>query len=191
MRQKLDFMLVTQKLENILINNFGDLHMDIIVSNKKINFGLWKKFKIGDVFKIEKGSERSDENNPDNKNGKIPLIIATSNNNGVGYYIKEAKKIFSKNTISLVIQGDGASGIAKAHSYDYAATTSVVVLSNSNLTPWTNIFISTVLSKLHDLYDFTYSLSLKRLFNQYIFLPVDRKGCIDYQYMERYIKNKL
>lgn len=84
------------KNSNIVINNFGNLSTDINVSNKSINFKQWKIFKIGDLFKIEKGKERSNENNPDNKSGKIPLIIASSNNNGVGYYIKEAKKYLAK-----------------------------------------------------------------------------------------------
>lgn len=191
MRQKLDFMITTNKLEDLLINNNGILDLQTInVSNKEFDFSQWKLFNINKLFKIENGKDKSDENNPDNKNGHVPLVIASSNYNGIGYYIKQSKKIFSKNCISLVNQGDGASGIAKAHNYDFAATSSVSVLSNKNLNPWINIFISTVLSKLHDLFDFTYSMNESRLNKVQLFLPA-KNGDPDWEYMEKYIKNEL
>lgn len=191
MRQKLDFMLTTNDIRELIIKNKGILNMEqIIVSDDELNFNNWKNFKLLDLFNIENGKDASDENNPENKGGSIPLVIASSNHNGIGYYIKNSKKIFSSNSITLVNQGDGASGISKAHSYDFAATSSVSILSNPNLNQSINLFISTVLSKLHDLFDYTYSMSLSRLEKVNILLPA--KGDEpDWEYMEKYIDNKL
>lgn len=194
MRQKLDFMLANKDLTNELIKNYGRMDIDIRVSDNPLNIQEWKKYKLLDLFTKEKGKEKSDENNPTNKNGTIPLIIASSNYNGVGYYIKEAKKLFSKNTISLVTQGDGASGIAKAHSYDYAANSCVTILSNPNLNPYINIFISTIISKFHDVFDFTYSFNMNRFNELSIPLPSKKVGDKyepDWEWMEKYIKNEL
>ena len=195
MRQKLDFMLNSIDVTDMIIENEGTLDLSSIkVSNKTLDFNKWKSFKIIDLFKIEKGKDKSDENNPENKNGKIPLIIASAIHNGVGYYIKKAKKIFCKNCITLVNQGDGASGIAKAHSTDFAATSSIYVLTNPNLSPDINIFISTVMSKLHNLFDYTYSMTLERIKKLSIILPAIQTGNKiepDWKYMEKYIKNEL
>lgn len=191
-KQKLDFVLQTKDLKELFIEKGGELSLkQISVSNSKLDFSNWKEFELLEIFSIEKGKDKSDENNPDNKNGKIPLVIASKNHNGIGYYIKESKKIFNKNCISLVTQGDGASGIAKAHSYDFAATSSVSVLKNKNLNPSINIFISTILSKLHDLFDYTYSINIERLKKIKILLPKDEKGKPNWKYMENYINNKI
>lgn len=191
MRQKLDFMLMTKDIKELLLENNGILNINnVVVSDAKFNFKSWKHFKLLDLFKIENGKDVSDENNPENKDGNIPLVIASSNHNGIGYYIKQSKKIFSSNCITLVNQGDGAAGIAKAHCYDFAATSSVSVLSNPKLNQSINLFISTVLSKLHDLFDYTYSMSQARLEKITIFLPA--KGDEpDWEYMEKYINNEL
>ncbi len=191
MRQKLDFMLLTKDLKEVLIESCGSINMEnILVSDKKFNFEEWKHFRLLDLFNIENGKDISDENNPENKGGNIPLVIASANHNGIGYYIKKSKKIFPSNCITLVNQGDGASGIAKAHSYDFAATSSVSVLSNPHLNTNINLFISTVLSKLHDLFDYTYSMSQSRLEKVTIFLPA-KEDEPDWEYMEKYIENKL
>ncbi|MDC4182555.1 N-6 DNA methylase [Mycoplasma bradburyae] len=195
-RQKLDFVLLTQDINNLIIENNGIIDLSTInVSDTKLDFNKWKEFRIVDLFDIENGKDKSDENNPDNKEGKIPLVIASKNHNGIGYYIKKAKKIFNKNCITLVNQGDGASGIAKAHNYDFAATSSVSVLSNKNLNPSINLFISTVMSKLHDLFDYTYSMSNERLSKIKILLPAklneNKKWEPDWEFMEKYIENKI
>ena len=191
MRQKLDFMLQTSDVKDLIIENNGVLEMkDIVVSSKPLDFSKWKSFPLLELFKIENGKDVSDENNPENKGGKIPLIIASSNFNGVGYYIKESKKIFNANCITLVNQGDGASGIAKAHPYNFAATSSVSVLTNKNLNISVNLFISTVLSKLHDLFDYTYSMSNTRLEKVTVLLPA-KDDEPDWEYMQKYIENKL
>lgn len=195
-RQKLDFVLLTQDINNLIIENNGIIDLSTIqVSDAKLDFNNWKEFKIIELFNIENGKDKSDENNPDNKDGKIPLVIASKNYNGIGYYIKECKKIFNKNCFTLVNQGDGASGIAKAHSYDFAATSSVSVLSNSNLNPSINLFITTVMSKLHDLFDYTYSMSSERLSKINILLPAKLNNKNewepDWKFMEDYINNKI
>ncbi|MES3518733.1 HsdM family class I SAM-dependent methyltransferase [Mycoplasmoides gallisepticum] len=193
---KLDFVLLTQDINNLIIENNGIIDLSTIqVSDAKLDFNNWKEFKIIELFNIENGKDKSDENNPDNKDGKIPLVIASKNYNGIGYYIKECKKIFNKNCFTLVNQGDGASGIAKAHSYDFAATSSVSVLSNSNLNPSINLFITTVMSKLHDLFDYTYSMSSERLSKINILLPAKLNNKNewepDWKFMEDYINNKI
>lgn len=192
MKQKLDYFLLTKKLDNLIIDNNGVLNLSVInVSNKDLDFSNWKYFKIFSIFKnLGNGKDKSDENNPDNKEGNIPLIIASKNSNGIGYYIKNAKKIFNKNCISLVNQGDGASGIAKAHPHDFAATASITILYNEHLNWSINIFISTVLSKLHDLFDYTYSMNMERLEKLSILLP-EKNGEPDWEYMQNYIENKL
>ena len=61
----------------------------------------FKDFFLGDLFKIEKGREQAGNT----EFGKIPLISATRDNNGISGYWDEVNKLFSQNLITVVSNG--------------------------------------------------------------------------------------
>lgn len=169
--------------------NINKLIKTTLMNDNDFDFRSWKEFRFGDIFKVECGKEVVDINNNDNKNGLIPLITGTKYNNGIGMYIKNAKKIYSKNCLTFVYKGDGAAGLCFAHAVDFAVATSTYVLSNENLNPFINVFIASVLSKTHSLYDYCYMATMERLLDLKVLLPANG-GSPNWKYMENYVLDR-
>jgi len=159
------------------------------VNNKKIELNIknWKYFKISELFKIEKGERLIQEKRI---NGKIPLITAISENNGVVDHIsyqefKDSKKIFkNKLTIDMFFN-------VFYQDYEYFSDDNVHTLipRNNSLNKYIYLFLATALKKLQYKYDFGRQVRLQRLYFDEIKLPVDKQGNPDWKFMEDYIKS--
>jgi len=140
------------------------------------------------LFDIRKGERLVKE---ERINGTIPLITATSENNGVVDYIsyedfKDSKKIFKdKITIDMFFN-------VFYHGYDYFSDDNVHTLipkNNNSLSKYTYLFLVTVLKKLQYKYDFGRQVRLQRLDFDKIKLPIDKNGNPDWIFMENYVKS--
>ncbi|MFH1472220.1 MAG: restriction endonuclease subunit S [Nanoarchaeota archaeon] len=166
----------------------NELKKEPIISKKiELDVKNWKNFKIIDLFEIKKGERLVKEERIE---GMIPLITATSENNGVVDYIsyddfKDNKKIFrDKVTIDMFFN-------VFYHNYGYFSDDNVHTLipKNISLNKYVCLFLATTLKKLHYKYDFGRQARLQRLDFDEIKLPVDKKGNPDWQVMEEYIKS--
>lgn len=168
--------------------NVKELKKEPVYSKKEeLNTKNWKNFKIVDIFDIKKGERLVKE---ERVAGDIPLITATSENNGVVEFIsydefKDNKKIFQdKLTIDMFFN-------VFYHDYKYFSDDNVHTLipKNFSLNKYVCLFLVTVLKKLQYKYDFGRQVRLQRLDFDEIKLPVDKHGTPDWKFMENYVKS--
>lgn len=176
---------IIYSLRSGLIKNVSE--KSITSASLSLNINNWKNFKIVDLFEIKKGERLVKEERIE---GTIPLITATSENNGVVDYIsydefKDGKKIFrDKVTIDMFFN-------VFYHNYEYFSDDNVHTLipKNISLNKYICLFLVTTLKKLQYKYDFGRQVRLQRLDFDEINLPVDNKGKPDWQFMENYVKS--
>jgi len=159
----------------------------VLNKHLNINTNSWKYFKITHLFDIKKGERLVKEERTD---GDIPLITATSENNGVVDHIsydkfKDNKKMF-KNKLSIDMFFN-----VFYHSYDYFSDDNVHTLIPKSTTPnkYVYLFLVTVLRKLNYKYNYGRQVRLQRLEFDKIKLPINSGGDPDWQFMEDYMKS--
>lgn len=184
LNEEIDELTFVELLEKNNINKTS-----CIPPNNKlvINTGKWCGFNINTLFKIEKG-ERLVE--IERINGYIPLITASSKNNGIVDYIseetfKEKKTMFEdKVTIDMFFD-------VFYHNYKYFSDDNVHTLipkfGNKNI--YVILFLLTVLKESSYKYAYGRQLRIKRLELEKIKLPIDKNGNPDWQFMEDYVKS--
>lgn len=148
---------------------------------------VWKEFIVGDLFDIQTG-----KNIPNDKitNGAIPVVKATTFNNGVdglSDYI-ENQPIFEN---KITVASHGAPGYSYYHDYIFMTSNNVLILSpvGFELNKYIGVFICTCIEKLKTKYSYGKVLGKERLQNEKIWLPVDENNLPNYQFMEDYIKS--
>ncbi len=185
MREYLSILFSFAKLENISNESF---HSKQIKQNK--NF---KKFKLIDedkekgLFKVYKGERL----NKDKRIvGDVPLLTSTSLFNGVSNFIDRETFIDTKKIFSDKITIDMLSNVFY-HSYEYFSDDNVhtLVFKNNKQNIYIKMYLVTLLKKLKMKYAYGRQVRIKRLNEEYIYLPVDSKNNPDWKYMEGYIKS--
>lgn len=176
-------------------NDFKEITLDTISvpSGKKIlqrQFDLdtdkWKLFIIEELFEIQKGERLVEYERTD---GKMPLITATSENNGVSSFISyddfhNDKKIFqNKITVDMFCN-------VFFHNYKYFSDDNIHTLipKYTNDNPYTSLFIATILRQLKYKFNFGRQLRLSKINKECIKLP-NKNGQPDFEFMEDYIKS--
>ena len=156
----------------------------------KLEDKKWDKFKIEDIFNIE--STRFNQNIMDLKEGDVPLISASKLNNGVAGLYDIEDKYLDSHFISVSSTGT-YTGYAFYHDYKCVVTNNCKKLIFKKEKYRYNKFISSFLCnqimEQKDKYDYGYVMGMDRLKRQYIMLPIEDSGNIDYDYMEQFIKN--
>lgn len=176
----------------------------------KLQVDNWKDFKLGvrreyyeklkkrgsllnNLFIFDKGERIVEQSRME---GEIPLITASSNNNGRTSMIDkedglERNKRLNKDRITIDMFCN-----VYYHNYEYFSDDNVHTLSFINpeyethvLNPYVNIFLITILSLFKDKFEFGRQVRLKRLEKLHIKLPVDGKGDPDWTFMEAYVKS--
>jgi hypothetical protein len=138
-------------------------------------------FRIGDIFKQERGKETA----PNQVlNGCLPMINEISTNNGVS---KQASSeyIISKNAITISVN------YAKTVFYqpdDFCASVNILVLRSERLTPLLAMYFVTLLKQNNTQYDYCHKISKDRLNNTQVLLPVITHGKPNYMLMETYMR---
>lgn len=182
MKSKLDFVLINKDLKTELLNHGGKLNYSLSISSKPLNISDWKEFKIGDIFEHKLG----DISKISIENGDFPLISCSQFNNGI---VGTTKNWKFENCISVAT--NGCCGKCFYHNYKFGASIDTMMLFNENLNQWNSIFILTILEKIL-MSKYTYGNKNKgnKTLNEIIKLPT-KNNLPDWEYMEKYIKNKL
>ncbi len=145
----------------------------------------WDWLLITDIFTIFKGADISSKH----EKGKIHLVSATKENNGISNLIADGKKLFKKNTITVPSNG-ASTGEAFYQEKPYFATGDVNVLEPKfELNKYIALFIITIIRL--DKYRFSYGRKWgkDRMLESKIKLPVDKNGIPNWQFMEKCIKS--
>ena len=151
----------------------------------KLNIDTWKWHHFAKLFDIERGESKYIVNL---KKGEIPYISATSENNGISYYVKNANSRGNKITLSY----DGSIGEAFYQKEDFFASEKIAVLTlrNKELNPFIAMFLITVIRMRSSRFNYGYKWSIDtRMKKTRIKLPSDSNGNPDWQFMEDYIKS--
>ena len=155
---------------------------------KSLDEKQWKEFFIIDLFpSIQRGKRLTKSKQIQ---GNIPYVSSTSLNNGVDNYICNNKNV-RKFANCLTIANSGSVGASFYQPFEFIASDHVTHLKNENMNEYVYLFISTMLNRLAEKYNFNREINDKRIFREKIILPVDNKGNLDYEYMEQYIKNVM
>lgn len=157
-----------------------------VKKNFKLSDREWKEFRIGDLFEVKKVLGKPIENY---KNGRIPYISTSSQNNGLINFIDCEEKILSaKNAISI----DPIKGTSFFHMYNFLGRgfsgASINNLYNEKMDKNNGLFVSKCIEKT-SFFKASYGnlFNSNRLINAKILLPVSETGEPDYDFMENYI----
>lgn len=188
-------------MENYIKNIFNFLHIDLLISikNNQKNILLqhndtssWKFFKISDYFDVV--LSRGDNQIKNLQRGNIPLVSATSENNGIVGFIKNGdgkSQLFSGN--SITVDMFGKSFYQKNDFYSVSHGRVNILIPLFNLNQEIAFFIITSLKYLGSKYSYSEMCTSKKLENEEILLPsitnLDGTFSPDWNYMENYIKN--
>ena len=155
----------------------------------------WQDFKISDLFIVDKGERLV---KLERQIGEIPLLTASSVNNGISQYIdydtfKEDKKIF-KNRLTVDMFCN-----VFYHEYEYFSDDNIHTLSFRNVdydifyeNKYVNLFLITILKELATKFDYGRQVRLKRFESEIISLPakiINNQTIPDFDFMEKFIKS--
>lgn len=152
--------------------------------NMKFEYFLFK-----DVFNFKRGSRLTEENQV---YGDIAYISSTKFNNGISNYINPPDFMtVYKNTLTL--SNSGSVCHVFFHDYDFVASDHVTVLSLKEesivLNKYIALYFKPIIESMRYKYNFGREISDARLSEEYIKLPVDENGDIDWIFMENFMRD--
>jgi hypothetical protein len=145
-----------------------------------------KLFKLTDLFTISKGkgpSVREAEEKP----GSIPLITATTQNNGVSCYTSIKAKHEGN---CITITGDGECGICFYQSKPFNGQSISVLTPKFELTKNRAMYIIPIIEANKFKYNYGYKLSSERLQKMAISLP-EKSGDVDWCYIDKKVEELI
>jgi hypothetical protein len=156
----------------------------IVSERKLLNINGWKYFKYNEIFDVKKGKRLTKE---DFEEGKTPFIGAIDSNNGYRDFVGQ-EPIHKGNTIT--VNYNGSVGEAFYQPKEFWASDDVNVLyPKFRFNKYIAMFIIPIIKK--EKYRFNYGRKWEstRMKESLIKLPVNKKGEIDTELMENYIKS--
>jgi len=170
----------------------------------KLDFTQWKEFNYIDIFDICKGFYNKKPEHV--TEGWIPFLGATEKNNGVTEYysledIENGSKTGDDNNApieekifrghALCVTNNGSVGFAFYQKDQFTCSHDVnpLYIKNGEFNEYTALFVATVIK--HDRYRWAYGRKWRpeRMIKSKIYLPADKNGSPDWQYMEKYTKS--
>ncbi|MCC8175096.1 MAG: restriction endonuclease subunit S [Bacteroidales bacterium] len=152
---------------------------------KQIDTSQWKDIPISSLFNIVKGTRLTKF---DMKDGDIPFIGASANNNGVTAYISNYAVLHPANTITVTY--NGSVGEAFYQEKPFAASDDVNVLyPHFPLTKNIAMFLIPVLKATGKQYEFIDKWRIDLMRRDTIKLPVTPAGTPDWEFMEDFIQS--
>lgn len=159
-----------------------------ITNENKIELGKpeYREFKISEVFEMKNCKPYHSKDIVVTDREGIPYITRTSFNNGLSSFVKKENfKINNENTISYGAENCKFFFQPKK----YITGNKMYTLYNKNMNKYNSLYLVTLLNKMaKDKYSYGRGMIPDRIQNELISLPVSNNGCIDWQYMEDYIK---
>jgi hypothetical protein len=147
-----------------------------------INFG---KFQIESLFDIVSGDFHSTS---ELDKGDIPLISCGDIGNGLVNFFEIPKENQYLNTLTIAYNALPLT--TKFHTYQFGAKDDVAVCINSkNLKLTTLLFIGAILNRQRWRFSYGRKCFKEKIKVQSIYLPIDSKGQIDEDTMEKFVKN--
>ncbi|MGL5383491.1 MAG: restriction endonuclease subunit S [Culicoidibacterales bacterium] len=152
----------------------------------ELNDKEWKEYNISDLFgSVQRGKRLK---KADHVEGDIAYISSTSMQNGVDSFIGNVinVRIFDN---CLTIANSGSVGSTFYQPYKFIASDHVTSLKNEQMNKYIYLFLSVILERCKEKYNFNREINDHRISREKILLPIDEFEEPDYVYMEQYAKN--
>jgi hypothetical protein len=149
----------------------------------------WTAFCVGDMFTLARGKI---SNVTECENGKIPLVTAYTQNNGVSNYIACDEQYYNPgNCITVANTGQGSVFRAYYQPALFVPSNNVTCLTGKNfkLNKYIGLFITTLCWLEIPRYSYGRIVNNKQLAETMLKLPATPNGSPDWAYMEQYIKS--
>jgi type I restriction enzyme M protein len=195
------YVIFDTKLKfNLLFKNIDELSfMEILTQNNITSASVnsqqidlksitWKEFTVDELFTIHKGERLTEA---DRVVGDIPLITASSYNNGITSFIdyetfKDKKELHeSQVTVDMF-------GSVFYHNYKYFSDDNIHTLILKDrilISEFSKLFLVCILNKMSLKYGFGRQVRIQRLKSENIKLPILKNGYPDWFFMENYMKS--
>ena len=165
--------------------------IDTQIKHKELPFDMtnWEKFTVSTLFDISLASGDLQKN--DLKPSGVPLVSATTANNGVIGKVSDGadnnSSIFNGNQLTTDMFCNSFYQDKDFYAVSHGRVN--IMKPKFKLNKYIGLFISTVINK--EQYRFAYGRAVYSgvLANLVIKLPVDKNGNPDWDYMEKYIKS--
>ena len=144
----------------------------------------WREFFISEIFNnIQRGKRLIKEHQ---KEGTIPYISSTALNNGVDNFISNEAGVRKYNNC-LSLANSGSVGACFYEPFEFIASDHITHLKG-NYSKYSYLFMSCMLNRLSEKYNFNREINDTRIKREKVFLPVNSKGEPDYEFMEDYMR---
>lgn len=151
---------------------------------KKVDTREWGSFALGTLFNIVKGKRLT---KAEMKSGKIPFIGSSALNNGCTAMIGNDKNQHPENTITVCY--NGSVGETFYQDQPYIASDDVNVLyPKFTMNRQIALFIVPLIKGVSSRHDYIDKWKKEAMEADKIYLPVDKNGDPDWDYMEEYTK---
>jgi len=155
--------------------------------NMSLNIENWKEFPLNKFFDFKRGRV---QNTSELRGGKIPLVTALTENNGIaGYVDTDDKNIFDGNCLTVANTGQGSVFRTFYQDKPFAPSNNVTVLvPKQNFSKYIGLFICCLCWLEIPKYSYGRIVNNTALNNTIVKLPAGMDGNPDWDYMEDYIK---
>jgi len=179
--QTIDYEFMKTYINNL---NIKHIKTNNIINKNKLSTDNWIKYRIGDLFKLRRGSNI---NRDMMLHGNTPYVSAISDNNGVSSF---ANSILTFPSNLITINANGSIGESFFQKHKFIASGDVIILIPINfiLNDFIGMFLTTILRLDKYKYSYGRKIDLSRLKNTFIKLPT-KNNTPDWDYMENYIKS--
>lgn len=143
----------------------------------------WSKFFIEDIAEIISGKDIYERERVEGVN---PYITATSNQNGIGYFVGNTNATLESECLS--VNRNGSVGYCFYHSYKALYGNDTRKLRPKVKNKYVSLFISMCITNQREKYGYGYKMGTGRLKRQRILLPVNNIGQPDWEFMEEYMR---
>lgn len=150
----------------------------------------WKPFYLSELFEITSTQSGIDKNKLNQKRGLIPYITRTDKNNGIERFIACQDIKYKIDNAKVITIGLDTQTVFY-QPYHFYTGQNIQVLKNEYISKYVALFILPSLSLLLKKFSWgSTGATLGRLKNSRIFLPMNKKGNPDYEFMEAYMREK-
>lgn len=162
-------------------NRIKDNQLNI---NKLMGGVNWDSFFIEDIAEIVSGKDIYERERVDGVN---PYITATSNQNGIGYFVGNTNATLESECLS--VNRNGSVGYCFYHSYKALYGNDTRKLRPKVKNKYVSLFISMCITNQREKYGYGYKMGTGRLKRQRILLPIDDVGQPHWEFMEQYMRS--
>lgn len=180
-----------QKLErDMLTTTLKSFKKRLSVNKTKLGGVIWSNYTLCEVFKtLEPGKSKGLNHLKIVPNKGVSYLGATNINNGQLCLVERNNSMMQKgNCIAFIRNGEGSMGYAVYKAEDFIATSDMTIGYNEHLNRYTGTFITTIADRVRGKYNFGYKRNAQRLSKEVLSLPSLPDGSIDWDFMEKYMR---